>query len=95
MNCKRFVFTRHANEQMFARAITVDNVIEAVNKGEQIASYPDDRPYPSYLVFYIIKQRPIHVVVAVDDKSKLCTVITTYEPSRDIWESDFMTRKKE
>jgi len=35
-------------------------------QGEEVAAYPDDRPYPSYLVLYYINQRPIHVVVAVN-----------------------------
>ena len=40
-----------------------------------------------------INKRPIHVVVAVHSKKDTCIVVTAYEPSRDIWEEDFKTRK--
>lgn len=95
MNCKNYDFTRHAIQQMFARSISIDDVKKVVQKGEEIDSYPDDQPYPSCLLLRIIKQRPIHVVVAVDSNAKTCIIVTAYEPSRDIWEGDFKTRKKE
>ena len=94
MNCEKFNFTRHAIEQMFARNITTDEVKEVIRRGEKIASYPDDQPYPSHLILFILDQRPLHVVVAVDSNSKTCIIITVYEPSLDLWEDDFKTRKK-
>ncbi|WP_409070398.1 DUF4258 domain-containing protein [Aliifodinibius sp. S!AR15-10] len=54
MNCEKFDFTRHAIEQMFTRVISIENVKTVVKHGKKIASYPDDRPYPSYLMLYII-----------------------------------------
>ena len=95
MNCKTVSFTRHATQQMFARSISADDIKRVVNKGEKIASYPDDRPYPSYLLLHAVKQRPIHVVVAVNPNSQTCVIVTAYEPSREIWEADFKTRKNE
>ena len=95
MDCKTVNFTRHATQQMFARSISIDDIKRVVNKGEKIASYPDDRPYPSYLLFYSVKQRPIHVVVAVNPDSQTCVIVTAYEPSPEIWEVDFKTRKNE
>lgn len=93
MKCSVFEFTGHATAQMFARNISVDDVKTVIRNGERIASYPDDRPYPSYLMLSYINKRPIHVVVAVHSKKDTCIVVTAYEPSRDIWEEDFKTRK--
>ena len=95
MNCEKYDFTRHAVQQMFARSISADDVKEVVKHGERVASYPDDRSYPSYLLLHVIKKRPIHVVLAVDTKSETCIIVTAYEPSREIWEDDFKTRKNE
>jgi len=94
VDCKKFDFTRHAIEQMFSRIISAEDVKAAVNLGKIIASYPHDRPYPSYLMLYNINQRPLHVVIAVNKSSKTCTIITAYEPSSEIWDIDFKTRKK-
>ncbi|TYP95633.1 protein of unknown function (DUF4258) [Fodinibius salinus] len=88
-----FEFTGHATEQMFARKISIDDVKTVIQNGQRIASYPDDRPYPSYLMFSYINQRPIHVVVAVNSEADTCIVVTAYEPSLDIWKKDFRSRK--
>jgi len=93
LDCKTFEFTGHATKQMFARSISVDDVKFVIRKGKCIASYPDDRPYPSYLMLSYIKKRPVHVVVAVNSKSNTCIIVTAYEPSLDIWKEDFKTRK--
>ncbi len=50
MHCKTLIFSGHAVTRMFERAITRDQVRSVVEAGEIIASYPDDIPYPSYLV---------------------------------------------
>lgn len=86
-------FTRHAAEQMFSRNISIANVKEVLKKGTIINSYPDDQPYPSYLLLRYIKQRPIHVVAALDSGIGTCIVITAYEPSLDIWRDGFKERK--
>ena len=89
LNCKEFNFTGHATEQMFARQISVDEVKKVVKDGQSVASYPNDKPHPSFLVLSYIDERPIHVVVAVDT----CIIITAYEPSSDLWKDDFKNRK--
>ncbi|NGP88339.1 DUF4258 domain-containing protein [Aliifodinibius halophilus] len=78
---------------MFARNISIDEVKTVIQKGEQIASYPNDQPYPSCLILSYINDRPIHVVVATNSKTDSCIVVTAYEPSGEIWKEDFRTRK--
>ncbi len=93
MKCKSFNFTRHAIEQMFSRKISDDEVKNTIRKGEIIQSYPGDNPYPSYLIFHYIKERPLHTVVAVNNDLKECIVVTVYEPSLQVWKDDFKTRR--
>lgn len=78
---------------MFAREISHDTVLQAVHDGEVIAQYSDDKPYPSYLMLYLKGEKPIHCVIAREDQSQTCFIITTYVPSLEIWHPDFKTRK--
>jgi len=39
------------------------------------------------------EKTPLHVLVAKDDESGDCYVVTTYVPRRDIWNDDFKTRR--
>jgi hypothetical protein len=59
-----------------------------------IASYPDDIPYPSYLMLGFIGGTPLHVVVGVDANNHHCYVITVYVPDPTRWSEDFKTRKQ-
>ena len=92
MNCKKIHFSGHATVQMFKRIIGVDHVDHVLKTGKIIKQYPDDKPYPSYLVLGFIGKRPIHIVVSTDEQ-KNCYIITAYEPDRKLWESDFETKK--
>ena len=74
---------------MFAEefgAILDAEVDEAIQNGEIIEEYTDDKPYPSCLIFGLTKrQRPIHVVCALDSTDSMVIVITTYQPSPELW----------
>ena len=50
MECDSIGLSRHALARMFERGIPPKAVFDIVRKGEIIASYPDDRPYPSCLL---------------------------------------------
>jgi hypothetical protein len=94
MLCKNIVFSDHAINQMFKRNISIDEVIKSVEIGEIIIEYPDDKPYPSYLILSYPNQKPLHIVLAKDNVEQLCIIVTTYKPSNEIWNADFKTRKK-
>ena len=94
MDYRTLVFSGHAVKQMFQRRISRDAVKAVVAGGEAIAEYPDDRPYPSYLMLGIVNQRPIHVVVAQDAETQTAYVVTAYEPDLNLWQPDFKTRKR-
>lgn len=61
--------------------------------GKRIENYPNDLPYPSYLVLYFINHRPIHVVAADSIPDRVTIVITAYEHEPDKWEKSFEERR--
>ncbi len=88
-------FKRHTLLRMHQRVISADEVKEALSKPVLVEDYPDDNPLPSVLVLgYTLKGRPIHAVIAMEEKEPLVWVITVYEPAVDQWEKDFLKRKK-
>lgn len=93
MRCREVKFSGHALRRMFERAINVDDVLTVVASGEIIAEYPEDTPFPSYLILGFARSQPIHVVVAKDKPSEMCHVITAYPPDPSQWSADFRTRK--
>ena len=94
MNCSSIVFSDHAISQMFKRSISVDEIKQIIETGKIINEYPDDKPYPSFLLLGFANNRVIHLVLARNLSDDYCVVITAYEPSADIWERDFITKKK-
>lgn len=88
------VFSGHAVRQMFARAITSEDVKAVLAEGEVIASYPDDRPYPSELLLGSPAGRPLHVVLAYNEATRTGYVVTAYAPDPRLWTEDFKTRRK-
>ena len=88
----RYIFRAHALRRMIERDIDHECVKEVVVSGEIIESYPDDHPYPSYLVLGWCEDRPIHIVYAKTEKAIF--IITVYEPNSTMWDKSFRQRKK-
>jgi hypothetical protein len=93
MNCATIHYSRHAFERMFERAITPDVIWNIVAKGEIIANYPDDQPYPSALILGFEETRPIHVVAARNATTGECHVVTVYVPDPALWDATFKQRR--
>lgn len=93
MSARRVIFRVHAIQRMAQRQISVSDVRRVVDDGERIEEYPDDKPFPSALVFGRCGSRPLHVVVADNFDDNQVIVITVYEPDLEKWEPDFRTRK--
>ena len=83
----------HAVRRMFERSISADDVRQVLAKGEAIADYPNDQPYPSRLVLGAVGNRAVHVVVAYNEREDETIVITVYEPDPTLWEPDFRRRR--
>ncbi len=92
MNCDRPAFSGHALRRMFERGIATADVAAAVESGEIIMQYPDDRPLPSALLPGYAEGKPLHVVLA-RDATGTCQIITVYHPDPAIWNDDFKTRR--
>ncbi len=50
MTYQKLVFRVHAIQRMFERSIQDEDVRTVLRQGEVIEAYPDDTPYPSYLM---------------------------------------------
>ena len=90
---RRIVFTSHATRQIRVRGITRREVIAVANTGEVIEEYPDDVPYPSELLLSWAGARPIHVVLAYDERDDIYFAVTAYVPDTDRWHPGFRRRK--
>lgn len=88
------IYRLHALNRMSQRGFTPADISDVLANGRPIEEYPDDRPYPSCLVLGWLGQRPVHVVVAVNDVAAETIVITVYEPDPAGW-SDRFTRRKQ
>ena len=79
---------------MFQRGIPPEAVEALIKEGEVISAYPDDRPYPSYLILGNHAGAPVHAVIAQTPQTGLCQVITVYRPDPVLWDTSFKTRKQ-
>lgn len=82
----------HSFRRMFEREISPEDVLTVVKQGEIIKEYPDDKPYPSFLILKFVNNKPIHIVVAKNEPDEFCFVVTVYEPDPGIWSKDFKTK---
>ena len=83
----------HAFKQMIARFITEVEIRQVLEEGTIIEEYPDELPYPAYLMLGYVDGRPLHVAAADDEVSQRTIVITIYEPDPNRWDSTFTKRK--
>lgn len=89
----RVTYRVHAIQRMFERGISEADVHRVLSRGEEIASYSDDKPYPSRLLLGWRGSKPVHVVSAYNAEDDEQVVITVYEPSPALWEPGFKRRK--
>ena len=93
INQRKIIWRRHALERMLERGLSRSVVLEVASHGEVIEDYSADRPIPSALLLGWDKERPIHVVLSIEPDGEIY-IITAYEPSLDVFESDYRTRRK-
>ena len=87
-----FEFSKHAVDQSILRSISVQEIRDAIQKGEIIEDYPDDKYGPSCLIFGMTADnRPLHIQCSYPSRP-LVKVVTLYEPAEDLW-IDFKTRR--
>ena len=93
----QLLYSKHARDEMEREefgVITDEEAVSVLTGGKIIEPYPDDKPYPSFLVFGLTeKQRPLHVVCAMSTDEDLLIIVTVYQPHPARW-IDFERRKR-
>ena len=90
---KTIAITRHGKTRMMERGISVNDIMTAINNGEIIRQYDDDKPLPSCLILGKGSSgRPIHIVISHD--GEFIYLITAYYPDPALWSEDFKYRKE-
>ena len=90
----RIEWRKHVLQKLAERSISQQDVRDVLMEGERIRDYEDDKPFPSALFLGYPSGRPLHVVVACDETNRQAFVITAYEPSLEIFEPDYRTKRK-
>ena len=86
IHANRIRITDHADEQSESYQLTFDEVYFSVLHGEIIEDYPDDKPYPSCLIYgQTFSGDPVHSVWAFNDENRWAVLITVYRPNADLW----------
>jgi len=94
INAHRIRITDHADEEAESDQLTFDEIYFTVANGEVIEDYPDDRPYPSCLIYgNTFGGDPVHSVWAFNNENKWAVLITAYRPDPNRW-IDFRNRRE-
>ncbi len=90
---KRFRISDHTDEEAYNDQILLSEALETILSGEILEQYPDDRPYPSCLIFSRLKGGDsIHTVWAFNREAISNVLITTYRPDPRRWIDGKMRR---
>jgi hypothetical protein len=82
----RIRITDHADEEAHADRLSFDEVFFSIFQGEIIEEYPEDRPYPSCLIYGdTFGGDPVHSVWAYNQDNKWAVLITVYRPDPERW----------
>lgn len=93
MHCENIEISRHALKKSLDRGLSLADAIEVVKNGEVITKYSDTKPHPCFLMLGFVGKEPLHIVVAKDEVTEECWLVTLYVPDISIWNDDFKTRK--
>ncbi len=86
INNNRVRITDHADDESDADKLSSEEVFYTVTHGEIIEDYPDDKPYPSCLIYGdTAKGEPVHSVWAYNESNQWAVVITVYRPDPQRW----------
>lgn len=94
-NCNddTILLTAHGKNRCVERGIKFDDIKKAIQTGEIIEQYEDDKPFPSCLISgYSENKGVLHVVLSMD--SNYIYIITAYFPDLIKWNEDLKTRRR-
>ncbi len=87
------VMTQHCRKRFAERNISVEDIIQVIDTGCIIETYPEDFPVPSCLILGYSGNRAIHICASIMDD--YIYLITAYIPDPEKWDDDWRTRKGE
>ncbi len=83
----------HSVDQSILRHITRKEILEAIENGEIIDNYSDDKYGASCLIYGKTNlERPLHIQCSHPTRPKI-KIVTLYEPDPEEW-VDFRKRRK-
>ena len=85
---------KHVLQRMAERNISQASVLAVLLAGERIRDYREDKPFASALFLGYAGSRPLHVVAALDETTGQAFIVTVYEPSLEVFEADYKTKRK-
>ena len=89
----RIRITDHADEEAQVDHLSFDEIFTSVLQGEIIENYPDDKPYPSCLIYgKTFSREAVHSVWAYHQETRWAVLITLYLPDPARW-LDWRTRR--
>ncbi len=78
-----YLITSHAQKRCDGRGISLEEIKYVISTGEIIEEYPDDVPYPSFLILgYVRKNEPLYVLIG---HGELVHIITVHWLDPDKW----------
>jgi hypothetical protein len=89
----RIEWRKHVLQKLAERGLAQTAVLQVLLSGEKIRDYGADKPFPSALFLGYVGGKPLHVVAACDVASEQVFIITAYEPSQEIFEADYRTKR--
>ena len=91
---KKIRITDHADEEAYSDRLSFKEILASISTGEIIEQYPDDKPYPSCLIFSKnFRDEPIHSVWAYNQNTQSSVLITVYRPDPKQWIDGKVRRK--
>ena len=91
---RRIIWTSHVELRLKERLITRENILNSIPAYEIIDEYPDNIYSAGYLIYSQERNKIFHILITVDFHNELVTIVTSYKPTLDRWESDYKTRRK-
>jgi hypothetical protein len=90
----RIEWRKHVLQKLAERGVAQSAVLDVLQTGERIRDYAEDRPFPSALFLGYVGGQPLHVVAACDEVHSRVFIITAYEPSLEVFEPDYRTKRQ-
>lgn len=90
----KYFWTYHVTMRLKGRFISRKDILSSVSNFEIIEEYPDDKYFPSYLVYSSNEEYVFHILLAIDSIGDNIRVITAYRPESKEWNEDFKTRRQ-